>query len=148
MSQYPGPTREGACNELFNTIRKTNNNTNPISQHIRFATDSFVKDIIKSEVYKYEEGGLGSQAGWMVFFKNDILDSITEQLNNYNNKKKRIKTIIRCIGSFMVLYRKTIEKRYAPDGMFEKEASKYWNPLIWNLSPTQTKKYISYVNNN
>ena len=48
MSQYPGPTREGACNDLFNTIKKSYNNTNPISQHIRLATDSFVKDIIKN----------------------------------------------------------------------------------------------------
>ena len=148
MSQYPGPTREGACNDLFNTIKKTNNNTHPNTQHIRLATDSFVKDIIKNEVYKYEEGGLGSQAGWVVFFKNDLLDNITEQLNNYNNKKKRIKTIIRCIGSFMILYHKTIEKRYAPEGMFEKEASIHWNPLIWNLSAKDTVEYISYVNTN
>ena len=48
----------------------------------------------------------------------------------------------------MILYHKTIEKRYAPEGMFEKEASKIWNPLIWNLSAKDTVKYISYVNTN
>ena len=139
MSQYPGPTREGACNDLFDTIKK--------SYNIRVASDDYIKYIIKKEVYKYEEGGLGSEAGWLFFFRNDLLSSITDELNSFTNRTKRLKTLIRCIGSFMLLYHRTIEKRYAPEGSFETEASKYWNPLIWNLTPKDTVKYISYINN-
>ena len=48
----------------------------------------------------------------------------------------------------MVLYHHILEKRYAPGGVFETEAIKYWNPLLWELSPRDTVKYIAYINNN
>lgn len=147
MSQFPGPTREGACDELFDTIKKSYNNTNPVSQFIKRVSDDYIKYVIHKEVYKYEEGGLGSEAGWVMFFKKDLLNTIVDQLNGLSNRKKRIKTLIRCIGSFMLLYHRTIEKRYAPEGIFETESIKYWNPLIWDLSPKDTVKYISYINN-
>ena len=147
MSQFPGPTREDACNELFDMIKISYNNKGSGSQYIKLRSNYYIKYIIKKEVYKYEEDGLGSQVGWEFFFKNDLLNTIVDQLNSFTIRKQRIKTIIRCIGSFMILYNKTIEKRYAPEGNFEKEACKYWNPLIWNLSPNDTVKYISYVNN-
>ena len=147
MSQFPGPTREDACNELFDTIKISYNNKGSGSQYIKLISNDYIKYIIKKEVYKYEEGGLGSEAGWIMFFRKDLLYSICDELNSFTNRKRRLKTKIRCIGTFMLLYHRTIEKRYAPEGNFEKEACKYWNPLIWKLSPKDTVKYISYVNN-
>ena len=148
MSQNPGPTRQQACNELFHTIKISYNNINPASKFIKRISDNYIKYIIQKEVYKFQEGDLGSEAGWVVFMRNQLLKSITNKLKIYINKYNRIITIIRCIGKFMVLYLKILEIRYAPDGIFEKEATKYWNPLIWNLSPKETINYISYVNNN
>ena len=146
MSEFPGPTRENACIELFDTIKKCYNNTGPGAQYIRLRSNDYINYIIKKEVYKYEEGDLGSETGWILFFRKDLLNSIVDQLNSFTNRKQRIKILIRCIGSFMLLYHRIIEKRYAPEGVFEKEACKYWNPLFWNLSPKDTVKYISYVN--
>ena len=148
MGQIPGPTRKEACNELFHTLKLSYTNTNPASQFIKQVSDDYIKYIIYKEVYKYQEGELGSEAGWIFFLRNDLLKTITNKLKTHIKKYNRLLLIIRCIGRFMVLYRKTLEKRYAPEGNFEKEACKYWNPLIWNLSPKDTVKYISYVNNN
>ncbi len=148
MSQNPGPIRKEACNELFHTIKNCYNNTNPASQFIKRVSDDYIKYIIHKEVYKYEEGGLGSEAGWIVFLRNDLLKTITNKLKTHIKKYNRLILLIRCIGRFMVLYRKIIEIRYAPEGVFETEATKYWNPLIWNLSPKETINYISCINNN
>jgi hypothetical protein len=148
MSQNPGPTRKEACNELFHTLKLSYTNTNPASQFIKRVSDDYIKYIIHKEVYKYEEGGLGSEAGWIVFLRNDLLKTITNKLKTHIKKYNRLLLIIRCIGRFMVIYRKTLEIRYAPEGIFETEATKYWNPLLWNLSPKETVKYVSYVNKN
>ena len=147
MSQNPGPTRKEAYNELFHILKLSYNNTNPASQFIKRVSDDYIKYIIHKEVYKYQEGELGSEAGWILILRNDLLKTITNKLKTHIKKYNRLLLIIRCIGRFMVLYRKTIEKRYAPEGIFETESIKYWNPLIWDLSPKDTVKYISYINN-
>ena len=46
----------------------------------------------------------------------------------------------------MILYQNTLHKRYAPEGTFEVEASKYWNPILWNLNKQDTIKYRNTMN--
>ena len=50
------------------------------------------------------------------------------------------------VQEIMLLYQKILEKRYAPEGTFEVEASKFWNPLLWNLSKQDTIKYRNTMN--
>ena len=83
MSQNPGPTRQQACNELFHTIKISYNNINPVSKFIKRISDHYIKYIIQKEVYKFQEGDLGSEAGWVVFMRNQLLKSITNKLKIY-----------------------------------------------------------------
>ena len=147
MSQLPGPTRKEACRELKYTLDISYNNSNPMSEFMKYCSKNYINYIIENEIYAYQEGDLGSQTGWICYLKNLLLERICNEIKSFVNKKKRLFIVIKCIGKFMLLYRKSIEKRYAPGGDFEREAIKYWNPLLWNLSPNDTVKYISYINN-
>mgnify|MGYP001361300489 CR=1 FL=1 len=137
MSYEPGPTRFEGCITLYNELRV---------YHTEF-NDNYLKKIIHNEIYKHEESGLGSAAGWSYYMKQHLIDTITNEIKEFINVKKRIRLKIRCICKFFKLYRDTLEKRYAPGGVFETEAAKYWNPLIWKLNKRDTIKYISFINN-
>ena len=138
MSQEPGPTRDEACQDLYISIKLSTNNTR---------SDDFIMYIVKKEVYKHQEGELGSQAGWTFFYKKHLLETIDIKIKKYTATKRRIQILVRCMGSFMLLYQKVLEKRYAPEGTFEVESSKYWNPLLWNLNKQDTIKYRTTMNN-
>lgn len=137
LSQEPGPSRDEACQDLYISIKISTNNT---------LSDDFIMYIVKKEVYKHQEGELGSQAGWTFFYRKHLLEAIVIKINEYCAKKRRIQILVRCIGSFMLLYQKILEKRYAPEGSFEVESSKYWNPLLWNLNKQDTIKYRTTMN--
>ena len=146
MSQEAGPSREEACQDLYISIKISTNNTHPDSRKYKSLSDDFIRYIVKKEVYKHQEGELGSQAGWVCFYRKHLLEAIVIKINQYCAKKRRIQILVRCIGSFMLLYQKILEKRYAPEGTFEVEASKFWNPLLWNLSKQDTIKYRNTMN--
>jgi len=131
MSYNPGPTRESACKEIYGVFSNNKNISN-----------IYLKKIIHKIIYSYEEGGLGSEAGWLVGYKGDVIEKVQIQLDdwskirmNYINIRSYIRTIIRCIGAFSLSYRTVIEKRYAPGGVFETTASLYWNPILSELKP-------------
>ena len=146
LSQEPGPTRDEACQDLYISIKISTNNTHPDSLKYKSLSDDFIMYIIKQQVYKHEEGELGSQAGWLFFYKNHLLKTISIKINKYSATKTRFKILVRCIGSLMILYQNILHKRYAPEGSFEIEASKYWNPLLWNLNKQDTIKYRNAMN--
>ena len=146
ISQEPGPTRDEACQDLYITFKLITNNNHPESSKYKNLSDDFIMYIIKHEVYKNKEGKLGSQAGWVCFYRNNLLDTIYIKINKYNATKRRFQILVRCIGSFMLLYQKVLDKRYVPEGAFEVEASKYWNPLLWNLNKEDTIKYRNTMN--
>ena len=146
MSQEPGPTRDEVCQDLYITVKLITNNNHPESSKYKNLSDDFIMYIIKHEVYKHKEGEFGSQAGWVCFYRNNLLETIYIKINKYSATKRRFQILVRCIGSFMLLYQKVLDKRYVPEGSFEVEASKYWNPLIWNLNKEDTIKYINTMN--
>lgn len=146
MSQEPGPTRNEACQDLYISIKISTNNTHPDSRKYKSLSDDFIMYIVKKEVYKHQEGELGSQAGWVCFYRNHLLETIYIKIKKYTATKRRIQILVRCMGSFMLLYQKVLEKRYAPEGAFEVESSKYWNPLLWNLNKQNTIKYRNAMN--
>ena len=146
MSQEAGPSREEASSELITTLKLSHKNTHTPSRPTKTLSDDFIRYIVKKEVYKHQEGELGSQAGWVCFYRKHLLEAIVIKINQYCAKKRRIQILVRCIGSFMLLYQKILEKRYAPEGTFEVEASKFWNPLLWNLGKQDTIKYRNTMN--
>ena len=66
MSYNPGPTREGATTEVYSELRYDYPSIYP----------PYLKSVVKKVVYSYEEGGLGSEAGWLVGYKKDVLDKV------------------------------------------------------------------------
>ena len=138
MSHEAGPTRLEACFILYRELYEYNSQINK----------NYLRDVIYKEVYKYDEEGLGSAAGWMVYMKDNLTNLLKNKIKQFINIKKRFQVTVRCIGKWMLLYHHILEKRYAPGGVFETEAIKYWNPLLWELSPRDTVKYIAYINNN
>ena len=133
MSYNPGPTREGATTEVYSELRYDYPSIYP----------PYLKSVVKKVVYSYEEGGLGSEAGWLVGYKKDVLDKVHGILKNFAKRKRHIIVLIRCIGVLCVMYKKIVEKRYAPGGIFEQEAALEWNPLLLNLNPNDTLHYIA-----
>ena len=70
----------------------------------------------------------GSEASWYCHHISYIYDNTLTRISKSYKNMKRFKNVIKIIGTLMVLYRKTIEKMYNPDGIFlENCLKKYKN---------------------
>ena len=129
MSYNPGPTRKAACTEVYNSLRVW---TGPprLRDLLKQRSNIYIKDVIRKVVFSYEEGGLGSQAGWLYCAKSEVENKVINIIRTYTKRRNHIITIIKCIGAFSLLYKKVIEKRYAPGGVFETECALQWNPVL------------------
>ena len=143
LSEEPGPTRLEACNELFEELVLP---SHPELELYKNISDNYIKQVIKQVVYSHNEGDLGSHAGWLYYYRTQLMEIIDVKIKKYTATKRRVQILVRCIGSVMILYQKTLHKRYAPEGDFEVECSKYWNPLIWNLNKQDTIRYRGAMN--
>ena len=91
-----------------------------------------------------------SLAAWYCGGINDYLELSLEFLKNIKIKLYRKINYLRACGIFIIIYRNTLERLYAPGGEFESKMSKYWNPLLKNSDlhlPKPPNKVLNKFNN-
>ena len=124
MSQYPGPTREAACIEIYNSLQIVGRT------YVMKTSNIYLTQVIRKVVFSYKEGELGSQAGWEVFLKDEIEKKVIKIIKEYPKRRNHIITLIRSIGKKQL----AIERRYRPEGIFEIKSALLWNPILMGAS--------------
>lgn len=125
MSYYPGPSRDGAVFEIYSDIKI----------RLNIGSSNMLESIITNHVDTQIKlfGSLGSQTGWMVCVKQEIL---TYSIERYKTRKiqlrNKFKLYATIIGKLMVQLHKSIENVYKPGGIYETNTS---NNSRWCMRP-------------
>ena len=136
MSYYPGPSRDGGIFEIYSDIK--------ISLNIKSSNmlERIITDQVDNQIKLF--GSLGSQTGWMVCAKKEIL---TYSIQTYTKKKIQLKNKFKLyatiIGRLMVQLHKSIENVYKPGGVYETTTS---NNSRWCTNPLSSQFMESDTN--
>ena len=138
LSYFPSPKGKEAADEIFNKIM-----TFPTESLIKTEHD---KNIIKKYILSFVNSNPPkcSYAGWIT---GELDDYVNTCISNYEKKiliRRKFKGIIKSIVYINLIYKEFIEKYYAPNGLFEKNMSNYWNPMlkknsVWPPPPPENK---------
>ena len=123
-SNFPGPTKVQAKNDIIKEIKATMNINSSI----------LLENIIEKELDKeiIEHGGLGSYTGWNVIVKKNIIKKSKDKyIKNIQKTKKKFKLYSKIIGRLQIKLNKSIENIYLPGGKFETETA---NSNRWRLT--------------
>tara|TARA_B100001057_G_C22348956_1_gene756277 strand:+ start:155 stop:583 length:429 start_codon:yes stop_codon:yes gene_type:complete len=137
-SNFPSPKGQEAAIEIIDRIYKS---SSKISIKTKYDKKMLEKHVLSFVISNPPQC---SFTGW-------IMGELNEYVNNCISTYKKIlvrrklKGIIKSIVYINLIYKESIEKYYAPNGLFETEMSNYWNPLLrdnllWPPPPPENHK--------
>ena len=127
LSYYPSPKGQEAADEVFNKIMGF-----PSKSLIKTEYD---KNLLKKHVLYYVNSNppKTSYSGWIMGELDEYVNICISQYEKILARRK-LKGIIKSIVYINLLYKDSIERYYAPNGLFENKMSNYWNPILKNNS--------------
>ena len=127
-SNFPSPKGKEAADEIFYKIMSF-----PIKSFIKTEHD---ENLLKKQILHFVRANppTTSYTGWIV---GELDQYANICISNYKKKilvRRKLKGIIKSIVYINLHYKESIERYYAPNGIFENKMSNYWNPMLKNNS--------------
>tara|TARA_Y100000816_G_C26097230_1_gene580863 strand:+ start:616 stop:1044 length:429 start_codon:yes stop_codon:yes gene_type:complete len=126
LSYFPSPKGKEAAGEIFNRIISWPESTIVKTQHDKNILKKHIISIIHSNPPKC------SYSGWIMGELDDYVNHCTTSYKKKVLLRRKIKGIIKSLVFLHLIYKETIERFYAPTGIFETKMSNYWNPILKN----------------
>lgn len=125
MSYFSVPGIDECKRDVINYIKNNNDKIN---------FSKINEELIRKECDKYFENNTPhcSLAGWYSFGIKDCAKEVEKMFINKKTRLRKLRSILKTCVYMFLWYKETIEKRYIPGGVFEREMSLIWNPIINN----------------
>lgn len=124
LSQQPGPNIIVACNDVLGLI----NIPEDLYQKYYEISSDRVKNYIKKIIL--QNGEMCSYICWVQIASNHYATKTIDYLNKRKNARFKIKSYIKTLGLLYLIYRKTIQRYYRPEGGYESKMSLHINTLL------------------
>lgn len=138
-THYPQPTIHESCKDIIHLIKNQHKNEdikyknediNNIIYKKYLIHENELMDTIKS--WMVNDNFSYSYPGWILNGKQYYKKKTLEFLSIYKKNKirRKIRVYIKTLGILYLLYKESIDKLYNPNGIFVKNMSIKWNPLL------------------
>lgn len=139
LSYQPSPKGQAAVHDILNKINRDQYKNLIKTKH----DDALFREVVFNIVKKTPPQC--SYTGWIY---GEIDEFVDISIKTYKKKvllRRKLRGIIKFLVFINKAYQDTIERYYAPNGIFENNASLLWNPILRNngvhppLPPLQEK---------
>jgi hypothetical protein len=131
MEQYsyePAPGPREASLDISNYLRSNYGLIPKYSERIREANDKDITDV--AFTYYSRHIPEWSMAAWYSGGLKEYAEATIMAFVRKQKSIRKIRGIIKTCALMYLWYKDTIERRYMPGGVFEKEAATIWNPIL------------------